>query len=85
MPTYSRILVLANAAIYLSVLKPGDTVMGMDLSMGVILTHGSHVNFRELISVLYFTELKKETGLIDYNQMREVALREKPKMLIAGF
>ena len=52
--------------------------MGMDLSMGGHLTHGSHVNFRELISVCIL-QVEKETGLIDYNQMREVALREKPK------
>ena len=60
----------ANAAVYLSVLKPGDKVMGMDLSMGGHLTHGSHVNL---------------SGMIDYQQMREIALKEKPKMIIAGF
>lgn len=75
----------ANAAIYLSVLKPGDTVMGMDLSMGGHLTHGSHVNFSGINFRPVFYGVEKETGLIDYNQMREVALREKPKMLIAGF
>lgn len=75
----------ANAAVYLSVLKPGDTVMGMDLSMGGHLTHGSHVNFSGINFRPVFYGVEKETGLIDYNQMREVALREKPKMLIAGF
>ena len=75
----------ANAAIYLSVLKPGDTVMGMDLSMGGHLTHGSHVNFSGINFRPVFYGVEKETGLIDYNQMREGALREKPKMLIAGF
>lgn len=75
----------ANAAIYLSVLKPGDTVMGMDLSMGGHLTHGSHVNFSGINFRPVFYGVEKETGLIDYNQMREVALREKPKMIIAGF
>lgn len=75
----------ANAAIYLSVLKPGDTVMGMDLSMGGHLTHGSHVNFSGINFRPVFYGVEKETGLIDYKQMREVALREKPKMIIAGF
>ena len=75
----------ANAAVYLSVLKPGDTVMGMDLSMGGHLTHGSQVNFSGINFRPVFYGVEKETGLIDYNQMREVALREKPKMLIAGF
>ena len=69
----------ANAAVYLSVLKPGDTVMGMDLSMGGHLTHGSHVNFSGINFRHVFYGVEKETGLIDYNQMREVALREKPK------
>ena len=75
----------ANAAIYLSVLKPGDTVMGMDLSMGGHLTHGSHVNFSGINFRPVFYGVQRETGLIDYDQMREVALREKPKMIIAGF
>ena len=75
----------ANAAIYLSVLKPGDKVMGMDLSMGGHLTHGSAVNFSGIQYQVCSYGVQKETGLIDYDQMREVALREKPKMLIAGF
>lgn len=75
----------ANAAIYLSVLKPGDKVMGMDLSMGGHLTHGSAVNFSGIQYEVCSYGVQRETGLIDYDQMREVALREKPKMLIAGF
>lgn len=75
----------ANAAIYLSVLKPGDKVMGMDLSMGGHLTHGSAVNFSGIQYQVCSYGVQRETGLIDYDQMREVALREKPKMLIAGF
>ncbi|MFC4687575.1 MAG: serine hydroxymethyltransferase [Chryseobacterium sp. 36-9] len=75
----------ANAAIYLSVLKPGDKVMGMDLSMGGHLTHGSAVNFSGIQYQVCSYGVQKETGLIDYDQMRDVALREKPKMLIAGF
>ncbi len=75
----------ANAAIYLSVLKPGDTVMGMDLSMGGHLTHGSHVNFSGINFRPVFYGVERESGRIDYNQMREVALKERPKLLIAGF
>ena len=75
----------ANAAIYLAVLKPGDTVMGMDLSMGGHLTHGSAVNFSGMQYNVVSYGVNRETGLIDYDQMREVALREKPKMMIAGF
>lgn len=75
----------ANAAIYLSVLKPGDTVMGMDLSMGGHLTHGSHVNFSGINFRPVFYGVDKESGRIDYENMREVALAEKPKLLIAGF
>jgi glycine hydroxymethyltransferase len=75
----------ANAAVYLAVLKPGDKIMGMDLSMGGHLTHGSSVNFSGIQYDVVSYGVQKETGLIDYDQMREVALREKPKMLIAGF
>ena len=75
----------ANAAIYLSILKPGDKVMGMDLSMGGHLTHGSAVNFSGIQYEVCSYGVQRETGLVDYDQMREVALRERPKMLIAGF
>lgn len=75
----------ANAAIYLSILKPGDKVMGMDLSMGGHLTHGSAVNFSGIQYEVCSYGVQRETGLINYDQMREVALRERPKMLIAGF
>ena len=75
----------ANAAVYLSVLKPGDKVMGMDLSMGGHLTHGSHVNFSGITYNPVFYGVNKESGMIDYQQMREIALKEKPKMIIAGF
>ena len=75
----------ANAAVYLSVLKPGDKVMGMDLSMGGHLTHGSHVNFSGITYNPVFYGVDKESGMIDYQQMREIALKEKPKMIIAGF
>ena len=75
----------ANAAIYLSVLKPGDTILGLDLSMGGHLTHGSFVNFSGINFNAKFYGVDRETGLIDYDMMREVAHKEKPKMLIAGF
>ncbi|NAW51351.1 serine hydroxymethyltransferase [Elizabethkingia argentiflava] len=75
----------ANAAIYLAVLKPGDKVMGMDLSMGGHLTHGSAVNFSGLQYQVVSYGVERETSLIDYHQMREIALKERPKMIIAGF
>lgn len=75
----------ANAAIYLAVLKPGDKIMGMDLSMGGHLTHGSGVNFSGIQYQVCSYGVDRETGRIDYEQMREVALREKPKMIIAGY
>jgi len=75
----------ANAAIYLAVLKPGDKIMGMDLSMGGHLTHGSKANFSGIQYQVVSYGVDRETGLIDYEEMREIALKEKPKMLIAGF
>jgi glycine hydroxymethyltransferase len=74
----------ANAAVYLAFLKPGETVMGLDLSQGGHLTHGSPVNFSGLNyrAVHYGVT---DDGLIDYAQMRELARREKPKMIIAGY
>ena len=74
----------ANTAVYFSVLKPGDTIMGMDLSHGGHLTHGSPVN----ISGSYFNivsyGVEKESEKIDYDKLRETALKEKPKMIVAG-
>ena len=75
----------ANAAVYLAVLKPGDTILGLDLSMGGHLTHGSFVNFSGIQYNAHFYGVQKETGLIDYDQMRQKALECKPKMMIAGF
>lgn len=75
----------ANAAIYLSVLKPGDTILGLDLSMGGHLTHGSFVNFSGIQYNAQFYGVAKETGLIDYEAMRQKALEVKPKLIIAGF
>jgi glycine hydroxymethyltransferase len=73
----------ANAAVYLAFLKPGDTVLGLDLSQGGHLTHGSPVNFSGLLyhAIHYGVG---EDGRIDYAEMREIARRERPKMIIAG-
>ena len=73
----------ANLAVFFAMLKPGDKVMGMNLDHGGHLTHGSPVN----ISGTYFQIVSygvNDEGFIDYDQVREIALREKPKMIIAG-
>jgi glycine hydroxymethyltransferase len=74
----------ANAAAFFAFLKPGDTFLGMDLSNGGHLTHGSHVNFS---GMLYHPVSYKvnEEGLIDYGEMRALALESRPKMIIAGY
>ena len=74
----------ANAAVFLACLKPGDKVLGLDLSMGGHLTHGSPANFSGKNFQAHFYGVKKETGLVDYDQLEEVALKEKPKMIICG-
>jgi glycine hydroxymethyltransferase len=73
----------ANAAVYLAFLKPGDTVLGLDLSQGGHLTHGSPVNFSGLLyhAIHYGVG---DDGRIDYDQMQEIARRERPKLIIAG-
>lgn len=76
----------ANVAMYFALLEPGDTVMGMDLSHGGHLTHGHPVTY--LTKIFRFVRYKMkdtETGAIDYDEMRRVALAEKPKILLAGF
>lgn len=75
----------ANAAIYLAVLKPGDKILGLDLSMGGHLTHGSFVNFSGIQYDAHFYGVQRETGLIDYEAMRLKAIEVKPKMIIAGY
>ncbi len=74
----------ANAAVYLAFLKPGETVLGLDLSQGGHLTHGSPVNFSGLLyhAVHYGVD---DNGIIDMKRMRELALEHKPKMIIAGY
>jgi glycine hydroxymethyltransferase len=74
----------ANAAVFLAVLKPGDKILGFDLSHGGHLTHGSPVNFSGKYYKPFFYGVDKETGLIDYKQLETVALAEKPKMIICG-
>jgi glycine hydroxymethyltransferase len=73
----------ANAAVYLAFLKPGDVVLGLDLSQGGHLTHGSPVNFSGLLyhAIHYGV---KDDGRLDYDAMKEIARRERPKMIIAG-
>lgn len=75
----------ANAAVYLAVLKPGDAILGLDLSMGGHLTHGSAVNFSGIQYQANFYGVERETGLIDYENVRQKALEVKPKMMIAGY
>lgn len=74
----------ANAAVMLAVLQPGDKILGLDLSMGGHLTHGSPVNFSGKLYQPFFYGVERETGLVDYAQLEEVARREKPKMIICG-
>ncbi len=75
----------ANMAVFLAAgLQPGDTVMGMDLSHGGHLTHGSPVNFSGLFYKIVSYGVNPETGFLDYDQIREIAQREKPKLIICG-
>lgn len=74
----------ANAAVMLAALKPGDKILGFDLSHGGHLTHGSPVNFSGKLYQPTFYGVEKETGLIDFNKVIETAQREKPKMIICG-
>ena len=74
----------ANMAVYFSVLKPGDTILSMNLAHGGHLTHGSPVNFSGKLYNIIPYGVEKETGYIDYNQVRKLALESKPKMIVAG-
>ena len=74
----------ANFAVYLAFLKPGDTVLGLDLSQGGHLTHGSPVNFSGLLfNAIHYGV--KDDGLIDYEMMESLAREKKPRMIIAGY
>lgn len=74
----------ANTAVFSAILKPGDKILGFDLSHGGHLTHGSPVNFSGKLYNPVFYGVDQETGLIDYNKVQEVAEREKPQLIIAG-
>jgi glycine hydroxymethyltransferase len=74
----------ANMAVYMAALAPGDTVMGMDLSEGGHLTHGSPVNFSGKLYNFVSYGLNHDTELLDYDQMEKLAKEHKPKMIIAG-
>ena len=74
----------ANIAVFLACLKPGDKILGLDLSMGGHLTHGSPANFSGKNYQAHFYGVKKETGLVDYEHLEQTARKEKPKMIICG-
>lgn len=74
----------ANAAVLLAVLNTGDKILGFDLAHGGHLTHGSPVNFSGKLYKPFFYGVEEETGLINYKQLEEIALREKPKLIICG-
>ena len=74
----------ANTAVYFACLKPGDKILGFDLSHGGHLTHGSPVNFSGRIYQPVFYGVEKETGQFNYDKIQEIATREMPKMIIAG-
>jgi glycine hydroxymethyltransferase len=74
----------ANAALLLAILQPGDAILGLDLSMGGHLTHGSAVNFSGKLYKPHFYGVKQDTGLIDYEMLEEKARAEKPKVIICG-
>ncbi|WP_405382403.1 serine hydroxymethyltransferase [Maribacter sp. LLG6340-A2] len=74
----------ANAAVYHACLKPGDKILGFDLSHGGHLTHGSPVNFSGRLYEPVFYGVDKETGRLDYDKIQEIATEEQPKLIIAG-
>jgi glycine hydroxymethyltransferase len=75
----------ANAAVYFATLKPGDKVLGLQLDHGGHLSHGHPVNFSGLLYNFTQYQVDEKTGRIDMEKVREVALKEKPKMILAGF
>jgi len=75
----------ANAAVYMALLNPGDTFLGMSLAEGGHLTHGSPVNFSGRLYNVVSYGLEDETGLIDYDQVESLAKQHEPRMIIAGF
>ena len=75
----------ANAAVYMAFIKPGDKVLGLKLDHGGHLSHGHPVNFSGMLYNFTQYEVNPETGKIDMEKVREIALREKPKMIVAGY
>lgn len=75
----------ANAAVYSACLQPGDTILGLDLAHGGHLTHGSPVNFSGKIFRAVSYGVEKETGTLNYDKIAEIAQKEKPKMIVAGY
>ena len=74
----------ANAAVFLACLNPGDTFMGLDLSHGGHLSHGAPVNLSGILYRPVAYKVKEDTGLIDYDEMEQIAIAEKPKLIVAG-
>ncbi len=74
----------ANMAVFMACMKPGDKFLGLNLAHGGHLSHGSPVNFSGLMFQALEYNVKEDTGLVDYDQMEEVALRERPKLIIGG-
>jgi len=74
----------ANASLMLAILQPGDKILGLDLSMGGHLTHGSPVNFSGKLYEAHFYGVKKETGIVDYEMLEQKARDLKPKLIICG-
>jgi glycine hydroxymethyltransferase len=74
----------ANMAVYLAVLKPGDTILGMDLSAGGHLTHGTRVNFSGMIFNAFYYGVDRETEQLNYDEIAKIAERIKPKLIICG-
>ncbi len=74
----------ANTAVYHACIKPGDTILGFDLSHGGHLTHGSPVNFSGRLYNPKFYGVEKETGVLNYDKIQEIATKEQPKLIIAG-
>src|SRR6202046_5433757 len=74
----------ANAAAYMSVLQPGDTILGLDLAHGGHLRHGHELHFSGKLYRTTFYTVRKDTEVIDYDELAEIARREKPKLIIGG-
>jgi len=74
----------ANAAAYMAIIQPGDTILGLDLAMGGHLTHGHKLNFSGKLYRVASYGVRRDTEVIDYDELEQIAVREKPKMIIGG-